>query len=222
MYKLSPSKAHRFLNCTKSLEHDVAFTETPMTIRGNILHTLAQMLLSNKETQEFIRENKINEYEMYLIDGYVKSCWDEFQRLGPDANITVEEKRPIIIYNNSINLVVDCLITNQNEASVLDLKSGNGDVEVEDNEQLYFYAYMVALEYTGVEKFTLSIFQKGRLKSIIVSRKEVFDFFISRFEIFEKINNNQLEYKPSEKACKFCAIKETCVARAKWIIGGKK
>jgi len=222
MYKLSPSKAHRFLNCSKSLEHDVAFTETPMTIRGNVLHNLAQMLLSNEETQDFIRENKINEYEMYLIDSYVKACWNEFNRLGEDAIITVEQKRPIIIYNNSINLVIDCLITNRTEASILDLKSGNGDVDVEDNEQLYFYAYMVVLDNPGVEKLTLSIFQKGKLKSIVVSRKEVFDFFISRFEVFEKINNNQLEYKPSDKACKFCPIKDTCVARAKWIIGGKK
>lgn len=222
MYKLSPSKAHRFLHCSKSLEHDVAFNETPLTVRGNILHNLAQMLLSNKETQEFIRDNKINEYEMYLIDSYVKACWSEFYRLGPEAIITVEEKRPIIIYNNSINLVVDCLITNREEASVLDLKSGNGEVDVEDNEQLYFYAYMVVLEHPGVQKLTLSIFQKGKLKSIVVSRKEVFDFFISRYEIFEKINNNQLEYNPSDKACKFCAIKDTCVARAKWIIGGKK
>jgi CRISPR/Cas system-associated exonuclease Cas4 (RecB family) len=222
MYKLSPSKAHRFLNCTKSLEFDVPFTETPQTVRGNILHQLAQMQLANQDFQDFIQEHKINEYELYLIDSYVSACWSEKHRLGEDAVMTVEEKKPIVIYNNSINLVVDCLIVNQTEASILDLKSGNGDIEAEDNEQLYFYAYMVALQHTGVNKFSLSIFQKGKMKTIVVSRKEVFDFFIERFDTFEKIANKELEYNPSDKACKFCPIKDTCLARARWIIGGKK
>ena len=42
MYKLSPSKAHRYLQCTKSLEYDTEFVETPWTIRGNILHEFGE------------------------------------------------------------------------------------------------------------------------------------------------------------------------------------
>lgn len=220
MYKLSPSKAHRYLNCTKSLEFDTDFIETPSTIRGSILHKLAEMMLMNQDTLEYIGENKINEYELYLINEYVKCVWRESERLN--GEIVIEQKKPIIIYNNDINLIIDALIVSETEASIVDLKTGNADVEVEENEQLYFYAYMVATQYDKIETFYLNIFQKGSLRTFVVSRADVFDFFIEKEEVFLKIAKNELEYNPSDKACKFCPIKDKCLARAKWIIGGKK
>jgi hypothetical protein len=220
MYKLSPSKAHRFLNCTKSLEFDVDFIETPVTMRGSILHKLAEMSLRNEETMEYIAEHKINEYELYLINEYTRAVWNETERIK--GKLIIEQKKPIIIFNNNINLIVDALIVGETEASIIDLKTGNADVEVEDNEQLYFYAYMVATQHKNIQTFYLNIFQKGFLKTYVVSKTQVFDFFIEKESVFLKIEKNQLEYNPSDKACKFCSIKDKCMARAKWIIGGKK
>jgi len=221
MYKLSPSKAHRFLNCTKSLEFDKEFVETPQTIRGSILHELAEMSLKNEDILTFIEKHKVNEYELYLINGYVKEVWTEILKI-PNSRMVIEQKKPIIIYNNNINLVIDCLILGDRTASIFDLKTGNGDIEVEDNEQLYFYAYMVATTYDKVDKFILNIYQKGKKKTTELTRQEVFDFFIEKEEVFQKIEQGKLEYNPSDKACKFCPIKDTCLARARWIIGGKK
>jgi hypothetical protein len=220
MYKLSPSKAHRFLNCTKSLEFDVDFIETPVTMRGSILHTLAEMSLRNQETMEYIAEHKINEYELYLINEYTRAVWNETERIK--GELIIEKKKPIIIFNNNINLIVDALIIGETEASIIDLKTGNADVDVEDNEQLYFYAYMVATQYNNIETFYLNIFQKGILKTYVVTKNQVFDFFLEKEHVFLKIEKNELEYNPSDKACKFCSIKDKCMARAKWIIGGKK
>jgi len=220
MYKLSPSKAHRYLNCTKSLEFDVDFVETPVTLRGSVLHKLAEMSLRNQETMEYIAEHKINEYELYLINEYVRAVWSETERLKGD--LVIEEKKPIIIFNNKINLIVDALIVGKNEASIVDLKTGNADVDVEENEQLYFYAYMVATQFDNIETFYINIFQKGIMKTFVVSKNQVFDFFLEKEHVFLKIENNELEYNPSDKACKYCAIKDKCMARAKWIIGGKK
>jgi hypothetical protein len=220
MYKLSPSKAHRFLNCTKSLEFDVDFIETPVTMRGSILHTLAEMSLRNQETMEYIAEHKINEYELYLINEYTRAVWNETERIK--GELIIEKKKPIIIFNNNINLIVDALIIGEKEASIIDLKTGNADVDVEDNEQLYFYAYMVATQYNNIETFYLNIFQKGILKTYVVTKNQVFDFFLEKEHVFLKIEKNELEYNPSDKACKFCSIKDKCMARAKWIIGGKK
>jgi len=221
MYKLSPSKAHRFLHCTKSLEFDVAFIETPQTIRGNVLHKLAEMSLRNQEVLPYIQEHKINEYEIYLVNGYAKEIWEELSKI-PNSKMVIEEKKPIIIYNNNINLIIDCLILGDKVASIFDLKTGNGEVEVEDNEQLYFYAYMVATQYEQVQTFILNIYQKGKKKTTTLTRQQVFDFFLEREDTFREIEQGRLQYRPSDKACKFCPIKETCVARAKWIIGGKK
>jgi hypothetical protein len=220
MYKLSPSKAHRYLNCTKSLEFDVDFVETPVTLRGSVLHKLAEMSLRNQETMEYIAEHKINEYELYLINEYVRAVWNETERLK--GELIIEEKKPIIIFNNKINLIVDALIIGKKEASIVDLKTGNADVDVEENEQLYFYAYMVATQFDNIETFYINIFQKGIMKTFVVSKNQVFDFFLEKEHVFLKIEKNELEYNPSDKACKYCAIKDKCMARAKWIIGGKK
>lgn len=221
MYKLSPSKAHRFLQCTKSLEFDIEFVETPASIRGSILHEYAQMILnSSNDIEQYYKEHNINSYEQFLVTSYAKAVWDEYFRI--DAyKIEVENKHPIEIYGNTINLIIDALVLSKNEASILDLKSGNGEVDVHENEQLFFYGYAVLQRYPYIKKVTLSIFQKGKLKTVHKTANEIYDFFVEKHEIFDKIQKNMLEYNPSDKACKFCPIKNTCVARAKWIIGGK-
>jgi len=221
MFKLSPSKAHRFLQCTKSLEFDTEFIETPITIRGSMLHKFAEMMIKNENTEQFITDNKINDYELFLVSQYVESVWNE-QRLVDAPNIVVEEKRTIRLYGNNINLIMDALILGKKTASIIDLKTGNGDVDANDNEQLLFYAYAVIQNYPHYDNIRLSIFQKGKLKTIEVSKDEVLDFFFDKQNVFELIKNNTLEYNPSDKACKFCAVKSSCKARATWIIEGKK
>lgn len=221
MYKLSPSKAHRYLNCTKSLEFDTEFVETPWTIRGNILHKYAEMLINEEDTSDFVKENNFSDYEEFLISSYINAVRTEYELIQA-YKLQVEQRKSIKIYDNDINLVIDTLILSRNTASIIDLKTGNNDIEVFDNEQLMFYAYAICLEYPKIKYFRLSIFQKGKLKSFVTSRSEVFDYFISKYEVFEKIKEDKLEYNPSEKACKYCGHRDQCVARAEWILGGKK
>lgn len=221
MYKLSPSKAHRYLQCTKSLEFDTEFVETPYTVRGSLLHEYAEMMIKNKNVDTFKETHRITDYEEYLIQSYVDAVWNEKDLIGANKLI-VEEKRNITLYDNSINLIIDTLLVGKDTVSIIDLKTGNNDIDPNNNEQLLFYAYSIVNDYKDVKEFRLSIFQKGKLKTTVVSLDEVLDFFMSKFFIFEKIKNNDLEYNPSDKACKYCAIRNTCRARAEWIIGGKK
>ena len=220
MSKLSPSKAHRYLNCTKSLEFDTAFVETPWTIRGNILHEFGERKLLEKETQQFEEDNVFNDYEQFLIRSYVEAVNNEYNLIQADS-LHVEEKEPIVLYGNKINLIIDALCLGKKIASIIDLKTGNNDISPVENEQLVFYAYSVLMKYPQVEIFRLSIFQKGKLKTEIVTREYVYDFFIQRFDIFDAISRNELTFRPSEKACKYCGNRTKCMARAEWIIGGK-
>lgn len=222
MYKLSPSKAHRYLTCTKSLEFDTAFVETPYTIRGSLLHELGEMLITNQSIDAFMKEHKITDYEIYLLQKYVDAVWSEKDLIGANTPPIVEEKRNITLYDNSINLIIDTLLVGQDTISIIDLKTGNNDIDPNDNEQLLFYAYSVVNDYIHIKNYRLSIFQKGQLKTATVTQDEVLDFFMDKFLVFQKINKDELEYNPSDKACKYCAIKDTCRARADWIIGGKQ
>ena len=81
MYKLSPSKAHRFLNCTASLMHDKPFVENAATIRGKLLHEFAEKRLRNEDTREFEINNKINDYEIFIVESYVNSIWREYNEI---------------------------------------------------------------------------------------------------------------------------------------------
>lgn len=220
MYKLSPSKAHRYLRCTKSLEYDTEFVETPWTIRGNILHEYGERKLLEKETETFENENKFSDYEKFLINGYVQAVMSEYNLIQADK-MQIEVKEPIEIFGNTFNSIIDALLLAKRIASIIDLKTGNNDVAPDENEQLLFYAYGVLLRNPQIEIFRLSIFQKGKLKTEVVTREYIYDFFMEKFEVFDAISKNELTYNPSEKACKYCAFKEKCVARAKWVVGGK-
>jgi hypothetical protein len=202
------------------LEYDTEFVETPWTIRGNILHEYGERKLLEKETETFENENKFSDYEKFLINGYVQAVMSEYNLIQADK-MQIEVKEPIEIFGNTFNSIIDALLLAKRIASIIDLKTGNNDVAPDENEQLLFYAYGVLLRNPQIEIFRLSIFQKGKLKTEVVTREYIYDFFMEKFEVFDAISKNELTYNPSEKACKYCAFKEKCVARAKWVVGGK-
>ncbi len=217
MYKLSPSKAHRFLQCTKSLEYDVEFVETPYTIRGTFLHSVAEHEILNQE----IDRSDLSSYENFLIDSYVKAVYAERDFINA-SKITVEQKIGITVFGHNINMIIDAFMKTKKTASIVDLKTGNYDVSPEDNEQLTFYALAILLNNPGIEKVRASIFQKGNMKTTEMTRSDVFDFFIKKGKIFEDIRNNVLTFNPSEKACKYCAHKNECRAHAEWVLRNGK
>lgn len=220
MYKLSPSKAHRFLNCTASLMHDVPFVENAATIRGKLLHEFAEKRLRNEDTREFEINNKINDYEIFIVESYVNSIWREYNEILA-TQILTEQKQKMTIYDFDIHLVIDALLIGRDTASIIDLKTGRTEVDEEDNEQLLFYGAYVVLKYPDIQNIRLSIHQKGKMRTVNTTPENILDFFIEKERVFDDIRQNRLTYNPSEKACAYCAIKDTCIARAKWILGEK-
>lgn len=222
-YSLSPSKAHRYLYCSASLLHDQPFVDTPITIRGKLLHQISELLIKGVDCDEIIKENNLNDYEIKLVTKYSELILNQIDSLQPDI-FSVEVKQKINIFDTNINLIMDTLLINTRSgiSYIYDLKTGNNDVEVKDNEQLLFYALAVLLNYKDIGIIKVSIFQKMKNKELTLYPNEVYDFFIDKEDVFNKIKKNELEYHPSEKACKYCAFKNKCVARANWILEGKK
>lgn len=222
MYKLSPSKAHRYLQCPMSLKFDVEFVENEITKRGSNLHRYAELLLTNKEeeAQKLSDEMNMNNYEYNIIRGYINHIYEEMALLMTDKK-TIEIKQSIDLYGNKINLIMDASIKNKDTASIIDLKTGRNKIEPAENEQLLFYALATILNDKNIKNFRLIISQYGNKYVYETNKDKVIDFFFEKREIFDAINNNKLYYCPSEKACKYCANKEECRARAEWIIYGK-
>lgn len=220
-YKLSPSKAHRFLNCTASLLHDTEFVENIYTIRGNKLHTMGEMLIKGEDITDFCKENDINSYEHHFLTSYANAVINEYNKIDGSV-LEIEVKRPINIFGFTSNSIIDALALSYDTASIIDLKTGRYEIDPVGNEQLYFYAYSIIMAYPSVKKVRLSIYQTCKMKTIEMGVDEILDFFMEKAEVFESIANDNLTYTPNEKSCKFCAIKDTCKARAEWILGGKK
>lgn len=220
-YKLSPSKADRYLQCSASLMYDEEFVESPASIRGSILHDYAEKLLRGKDTHAIVLDNALNDYEMGNINAYTIDVYREADLLDSDR-IIVEEKVSVNMYGNKINMILDVLVLGETVASITDLKTGRGIVEVENNSQLFFYAFYVVMKYPRIERVRIAIFQNFKAKRIEVTKDEVLDFFMGKDTKFFEINNDDLQYSPSDKACQWCAHRKVCKARAEWIIGGKK
>jgi hypothetical protein len=213
MYKLSPSKAHRYLQCTKSLEYDTEFVETEATRRGTFLHMVAEHEILNKE----IDRSDMDSYENFLIDSYVRAVYDERDLIGA-KKVHVENKIGITVFGHHINMIVDAFMKSKTTASIVDLKTGNYDVSAEKNEQLAFYALAILLNNPDIKNIRVSIFQKGKMKTVEMSRKEIFDFFIEHEKTFNDIRENNLTFNPSEKACRYCAHRNECRAYAEWVL----
>ena len=221
MYKLSPSKAHRYLYCTASLQFDTEFKETPATIRGTLLHKISELMLDNQNVTEMVVENNLSEYELNLITNYVKTVLNETARL--DGKCIIEQKVEVDVHGEKINLIMDaCIVGNSDEATIIDLKTGNGDVSPERNEQLLFYGFALLRQHPNLKKINLDIYQKMKLKVFTVDRDYILDFIFDIEPVFEKIKNNELEFNPGEKQCVFCEHKDKCVARAHWILNRKE
>jgi CRISPR/Cas system-associated exonuclease Cas4 (RecB family) len=216
MYKLSPSKAHRFLNCTKSLVYDVERIETPAAKRGSFIHEMAELSIKG-QLDDYM---DLSNYEIFLINSYTEAVESERTRIGAHK-IEVEVKDKLEIFGTSNNYIVDARAIKAEKAAIIDLKSGSYDVEPEGNEQLLYYALGTILKFPKIKTVRASIFQKGKLKTVVLTADEVLDFFVSVQGVYEDIRNNNLTYNPSEKACKFCPHKDECLARANWILGGK-
>ncbi len=216
MYKLSPSKAHRFLNCTASLKHDVEFVENIYTIRGTLLHELGEKLIKGEDVTDFIYDNNITSYEYYFLKSYAKAVSKEYKSIKA-AVLDIEVKKPISIYGFTANAIIDALALSNDTASIIDLKTGKYEITPIENEQLYFYAYSVIADHPDINRVRLSIFQNIKMKTVEVDKQEILDFFSNKSAVFKEIADDKLTYTPSEKACKYCAIKDSCEARMKWI-----
>lgn len=216
MYKLSPSKAHRFLNCTASLKHDVEFVETIYTIRGTLLHELGEKIIKSENVDEFLIENNISPYEQFLVMSYAKAVMNEYDEID-GISLDIEVKKPISIYGFEANSIIDALVVSKDTASIIDLKTGRYEIDPLNNEQLYFYAYGTIMDNPEIKKLRLSIFQNNKMKTAELEKEEILDYFKKKENVFLEIANDHLTYNPGEKTCKYCAIKDSCESRAKWL-----
>lgn len=226
---LGPSAAHRWYHCRASPgfildNHDKLPDDTSTyAIEGNVAHDLGALLLQGKKAPKDVDAEMLEH-----IEGYYKFVHNRIALLeqGKYA-LHVESKLPLWYYPER-NGYVDCAVVAPTSLDITDLKYGEGvSVEAVGNEQLGIYA-MAFIKHHKLDKklhdtaqITLTIYQPraqdGRfVRKWALTFGELKDFIldIENAAMDILLDPKGQEFKPSDKACRFCKAKGICTAYA--------
>lgn len=230
---LSASSAERWLSCTPSavLERDAHNDAEDCSVyakEGTLAHYLAETLLSQlygKISMDEchcrlvdIEKDTLYTDEMYEhvrnhVD-YVKSVTDSL----PEYEIMFETR---VDYSNIAPEgygTADVLIVSGKDIYVIDLKYGKGvPVSAKKNPQLRLYGIGALNLYPSAEVVHMTINQPriGNLDETSETKTELLAWAVN--EVIPKASlavKGEGSLVPSDKACRFCTLRDRCKARA--------
>lgn len=242
-FKLSPSSAPRFLTCTASLPYNIQFTENENTLKGNLQHTVAFLRLDQiingkdhtKELEKLTDKNSWFQSERTkdlkvqwdttcekTVDNYVAYIKQLIEEFKP-TSVLLEYRLKIQFFDNLLNGVIDCaMILPNGDIIVIDLKTGRVKVLTDDNEQMLMYAHGLIqhIYKKGIklpQAITISICQSliNNTQAMRYTLRQIVAWYVKQSQPMYEINNHQLTYRPSEKACKYCQYRADCNERIK-------
>lgn len=225
------------------MPHNLGFSESKHTLLGSLQHEVAalrleEIYLYKDHTQEIERlTDPDNEYvsrndenlkvkwnaqcddnvDHYV--GYIKKLYNEYN----PKHIFIEQRVKMRFYDNTINGIVDCaMVTEDGDVIIVDLKTGRGKVDANDNNQMLMYAYgfvqdLYAKTKVKPAKVIISIAQPVIYNTRAISYEliDLMSWYFSLAPPMEEINSDNLVFRPNEKACKYCQYKASCNARIK-------
>lgn len=170
---LSPSSAHRWLNCTRSARLELEFSdkETAAAAEGTAAHALCEHKVKKALKQRSSRpvsqfdsdemEELTDAYRDYVIEQLTQE-----RQICPDAQIFIETRLDLTPYVPGSYGTCDCLIVSDKKLHIIDFKYGQGVlVEAERNPQMMLYALGALDIYYGLYDFKeveMTIFQPRR------------------------------------------------------------
>lgn len=222
---LSPSSAHRWLECPGSIElllmNKIDSTSSnTYAVKGNLIHGYAAYLLSSN--------NILSAYE-----NLINECKNNTERIGVEEaknyvdyvnsfkheNDILQIERMVPLYDIYSNMTgtVDSYIINKerSELHVFDLKTGFIKVKAENNPQLLLYAYGVlcAHDDIDIDLIYLHIVQDNHkvynTNNFAINKKDLLEFISKVKSIANDISMNIFSYKEGDY-CKYCPVSQYC------------
>jgi len=210
--RFSPSAASRWLTCTASMLVDVSHIKersSPAAEKGTFLHSVCEAYLKEQPPPLIppnIRVSREDEASVSTYVNYVNSR--EGEKLIELKTMWVDD----------CGGTADAVVINDTHVEIIDYKSGFFYVSPVENPQLIIYALGVrkALEsqYATFQDFKLTIVQpaQNNISSWSLTNKVLDEWEAEIKEVIDKINAHDVDFVPSEKACKWCPARTVCPA----------
>lgn len=224
---LSPSSAHRWLNCTRSARLELEFSdkETAAAAEGTAAHALCEHKVKKALKQRSSRpvsqfdsdemEELTDAYRDYVIEQLTQE-----RQICPDAQMFIETRLDLTPYVPGSYGTCDCLIVSDKKLHIIDFKYGQGVlVEAERNPQMMLYALGALDIYYGLYDFKeveMTIFQPRRenvstwSESVDELRKWAHEELKPKAELAD---SGEGEFSSGDW-CLFCKAAIKCRARA--------
>lgn len=191
---LSPSAAHRWLNCTKSVRLEEKFEDrgSDAAMEGTVAHAICAHLLKTlitdgtydvktvaKEVRYFSDEFTVDDFDRWYTqdmmghaEDYASYVWGMYQKeleTTPDAVLMVEKNLDITKYGQDMTGTTDAAIVSDKSLHIIDFKYGRGvRVDALNNPQMMIYALGNIEAHSGMYAFhdvVMTIYQP-RLNNI--------------------------------------------------------
>ena len=220
---LSPSAAHRWMNCPPSacLEREFPSSSSEVAAEGTAAHALCEhklrkfLKLRSKRPQSDFEDDEMDR----CSDDYVSFVQEQMGEI-PSPMVLVEQRLDLTRYVPEAFGTADCIIVGGDRLHIVDFKYGMGVlVEAEHNPQMMLYA-LGALELLDgiydIQTISMSIFQPRRENVCTWSLPKEELLRWARDDLVEKARlayAGEGEYCAGEW-CTFCRASVRCRARA--------
>lgn len=193
--RLSPSAAHRWLNCTRSVKLEEQFPDSTSdaALEGTIAHALCALILYELQQHGTYKTTDIEDIAQNGGDGYTSAqyaewfsedmmqhaedyanyVWNEYQaqlKSTPDAILMIETKIDISAYGKDMSGTTDAAIVSDSILHIFDFKYGRGvRVNAVDNPQMMIYALGNVEKHSSMYAFkmvNMTIYQP-RINNIV-------------------------------------------------------
>ncbi len=230
--RLSPSAAHRWLNCTASVElcEGIEDKGSIYAEEGTLAHAICESKLKAYLNHVDARtiyeeENHVRWTDEPLYNPEMEDCtesyrdtvinlYEEALEQTPDAKMLIEQK---VIITDALFGTADALIVADGLLNVIDYKHGKGvEVSAEHNPQMMIYAlaayHWYAAEY-DIQEVTMTIVQPriGNHSSWTIKVDDLLRWEEGTLmPTMHSILNNVGTTQKVGDWCKFCKVKARC------------
>lgn len=225
--KLSPSAAHRWLNCTASagVEYGLEEISSPYAMEGTAAHAICEKKL------HFYFDGIKNDGKCSAeMDAFTDEYLDYIKEIYNGIYLTSNEEIEVFI-EQKLDLTewiprgfgtADCILASGKDLHVIDFKYGQGvKVEAEENPQLKIYGLgaLHLLDNPAIEEIHLHIVQPrlDNIQQADYSKKELLEWAdtVLKPKAIEAFNNKGVFL--AGEWCQFCRAAGNCKERNRQI-----